>query len=241
MGAEVRMDGGEVLKRSRRVRHNEEAALRLVKKHTTIPVPKVYDSEYKIVDSLPYGQIWMEHLQGSPLDKIWDTLEDSAKKKISNELWGFVQQLRRIPKPSSLRHLYQCGADGSACQDVLLEDLKSLLEPLLSDDALRKRINECYLDYNGGSYGENLMDYLPHLDQSVFTHADLAPRNVLVDDRGEITGLIDWEFAGWYPDYWEYAKTQVQWLAEDFEVWMDQTKPRDWNITGIHKAKRVLF
>ncbi|KAI0425487.1 kinase-like protein [Xylaria sp. FL1042] len=241
MGAEVRMDDGEILKRGRRVRQNEEAALHLVKKYTTIPVPKVYDSEYKTVDSLPWGQIWMEHMPGSPLDKIWDTLEDSAKENICNELWGFVEQLRRIPKPPSLGHLYQCGADGSACRDRLLEDLRSPPEPLLSDDLLRKRINERYLYFNGGSYGENLMDYLPHSDQSVFTHADLAPRNVLVDDRGKITGLIDWEFAGWYPDYWEYAKTQVQWLAEDFMVWMNQTKPQDWNIIGIHKAKRVLF
>ncbi|KAI0803601.1 kinase-like domain-containing protein [Xylaria sp. FL0064] len=183
----------------------------------------------------------MEHLPGSPLDKTWDTLQDSAKENICNELWGFVEQLRRILKPPTLKHLYQCGADGSACQDVLLEDLRSPPEPLLSDDMLRERINELYLHCNGGSYGENLMDYLPHSDQSVFTHADLAPRNIMVDDRGKITGLVDWEFAGWYPDYWEYAKIWSQWGAPDFVAWMDRTKPQDWDITGIKKAKRVLF
>ncbi|KAI0860633.1 kinase-like protein [Xylaria cubensis] len=243
MGAEVRLHCDEILKRGGRVTHNEEAALCIVRKYTTIPVPEVYEGEYTTgVDGLPWGQIWMERLQGSPLDKVWDTLEDSAKERICNELWGFVKQLReKIPKPSSLQHLYQCGADGSSCKDVLLEDLRSPAEPLLSDDSVRSRINERYLHFNGGSYGENLMDYLPHSDRSVFTHADLAPRNVLVDDCGNITGLVDWEFAGWYPDYWEYAKTQVQWLAEDFMVWMDRTRPQDWNITGIHKAKRVLF
>ena len=25
-------------------------------------------------------------------------------------------------------------------------------------------------------------------------------------DGERITGIIDWEFAGWYPEYWEYTK-----------------------------------
>jgi len=28
----------------------------------------------------------------------------------------------------------------------------------------------------------------------------------MVSDEGRITGIIDWEYAGWYPEYWEYAK-----------------------------------
>ncbi len=43
----------------------------------------------------------------------------------------------------------------------------------------------------------------------VFTHADLNPFNILVQgDR--IIGLIDWEFSGWYPHYWEYTSA---WLS----------------------------
>ncbi|KAK6856449.1 hypothetical protein PG995_006636 [Apiospora arundinis] len=38
----------------------------------------------------------------------------------------------------------------------------------------------------------------------VFTHGDLNPSNIFV--RGdEVVGIIDWETAGWYPDYWEYT------------------------------------
>lgn len=54
-----------------------------------------------------------------------------------------------------------------------------------------------------------------------FSHADLAPRNIMVDAKeGKITGIIDWEFGGWYPEYWEYTKMHYapkpqweQWLA----------------------------
>ena len=39
----------------------------------------------------------------------------------------------------------------------------------------------------------------------VFTHGDLAPRNITVQD-GKIVGVVYWEDAGWYPEYWEYVK-----------------------------------
>ncbi|CZT14630.1 uncharacterized protein RCC_00602 [Ramularia collo-cygni] len=39
----------------------------------------------------------------------------------------------------------------------------------------------------------------------VFTHADLSPRNIIVRD-GRICALLDWEYSGWYPEYWEYIK-----------------------------------
>ena len=52
----------------------------------------------------------------------------------------------------------------------------------------------------------------------VMTHGDLHPRNIMVswEDGGEggvaaaenvrVTTIIDWEFAGWYPEYWEFVK-----------------------------------
>lgn len=42
-----------------------------------------------------------------------------------------------------------------------------------------------------------------------FTHADLAARNILVKD-GHLAGIVDWEFAGWYPEYWELVATEMQ-------------------------------
>ncbi|KAK6517980.1 hypothetical protein TWF506_005148 [Arthrobotrys conoides] len=36
----------------------------------------------------------------------------------------------------------------------------------------------------------------------VFTHHDLAPRNMIVDPKGDLW-LIDWDYAGWYPVYFD--------------------------------------
>jgi aminoglycoside phosphotransferase (APT) family kinase protein len=37
---------------------------------------------------------------------------------------------------------------------------------------------------------------LPHSELSVFTHGDIALRNILVDEQNNVTGVIDWEYAG---------------------------------------------
>jgi aminoglycoside phosphotransferase len=53
--------------------------------------------------------------------------------------------------------------------------------------------------------------------RTVFSHGDLAPRNILVKD-GRVVGIIDWETAGWYPEYWEYARLKRSNLdAPDWE------------------------
>ncbi|KAG9231243.1 kinase-like domain-containing protein [Amylocarpus encephaloides] len=38
----------------------------------------------------------------------------------------------------------------------------------------------------------------------VLTHHDLAPRNILLDRRNQ-NWLVDWDFVGFYPEYFEYA------------------------------------
>ncbi|KAL4786500.1 hypothetical protein BJX76DRAFT_321049 [Aspergillus varians] len=38
-----------------------------------------------------------------------------------------------------------------------------------------------------------------------FTHGDFKAHNILVGDDGHLTGFIDWESGGWYPEYWEFT------------------------------------
>lgn len=39
----------------------------------------------------------------------------------------------------------------------------------------------------------------------VFTHGDFKAHNILVDDEGHLSGFLDWESAGWCPEYWEFT------------------------------------
>jgi hypothetical protein len=41
----------------------------------------------------------------------------------------------------------------------------------------------------------------------IFAHADLSWENILLDPTtGFITGIVDWEMAGFWPEWWEYRK-----------------------------------
>ena len=68
---------------------------------------------------------------------------------------------------------------------------------------------------------------LPQSSLSVFTHADIAARNIMVDESHHITGILDWEAAGWYPDYWEYANIMRPACRHgDWQEWMRHTAPQ---------------
>ena len=50
--------------------------------------------------------------------------------------------------------------------------------------------------------GEIIRAHRSKQHRTMFTHGDLAPRNILVRD-GKIVGIVDWETAGWFPESWE--------------------------------------
>lgn len=232
---------GIVRKTGDRVTRNEEAALRLVKEHTDVPVPDLISSNYFTKGGRECGTLLMELAEGAPLDSLWDGFDNNTKKRICHDIWRVVAQLRRIPRPPALDDLYLCGANGSLTVDVLIRDTNETGTPILTDEDLRACIYERYLRFNGGSYPEYLPDILPRSSISVFTHGDLTPRNILINGTGQISAILDWEGAGWYPDYWEFANMMKPSNDLDWMKWMDRMKPIEWDIMGIAKARRVLF
>lgn len=75
----------------------------------------------------------------------------------------------------------------------------SLPGSLLNDDPVRVRIHKIYYEANGRKYKDKLPNMLPQSDASLFSHADIAPLNIMFDEKSfKIAGIIDWERAGWY-------------------------------------------
>ena len=83
-----------------------------------------------------------------------------------------------------------------------------------------------------------MVDTLPKLSlfqnlpsNIVLTHYDLSPRNILVD-HGEhesgplkITGIVDWEFAGFFPFEEEFLNTELEndddWPGRSYQTFLD--------------------
>ena len=169
---------GVIRKRGRRVTRNERAALRIVKTYTNVPVPEVLLARWFFEDGEEVGSILMERIEGHTLKSVWDSFDSATKERMCFDIWAVIEQLRQIPKPPGA---YQFGADGSASHDVLLKDLEIPPRPIADDAALRARINERYLHYNGGSYQE-------HLPVHHIRYATRIRRCVLTSFQWELDG-----------------------------------------------------
>jgi thiamine kinase-like enzyme len=63
---------------------------------------------------------------------------------------------------------------------------------------------------------------------TVYTHADLQPKNVMLEQKGlcedgspdYLITLIDWDLAGWYPEYWNYCNSTV--YCQSRLDWLEQ-------------------
>ncbi|KAK6530350.1 hypothetical protein TWF694_003706 [Orbilia ellipsospora] len=79
----------------------------------------------------------------------------------------------------------------------------------------------------------------------VFTHSDLTPRNVLVDRHtGKITGIVDWDSAGWCVDWWEGVKGVYGWNDRTFARRRDDTgkgKQRNVRDEGLMETWKGLL
>jgi hypothetical protein len=123
--------------------------------------------------------------------KRWDNLDEKTKEYVCRQIWAWISKICDIQRPLKLKGVFQCAADGSPTGDPLIEDLQKPARPLMSDTELRARIYECYFHFGGRRFEHQLPDMLPRSNSSVFTHADIVPRNTMIDEQNKITGILE--------------------------------------------------
>ncbi|KAL4922709.1 kinase-like domain-containing protein [Aspergillus aurantiobrunneus] len=185
--------------------------MEFVSENTAIPVPKGYCSFVR----KNRAYIVMERIQGEEVPSAWRKLNESSRKGIYDQLQRMIKELRSLEPPKA-QGVSSCV--GGSLRDSRIPRSRPRSGPFES-------VNEFHLW---------LRDYLQPFEHStwemaakqdgpwpppVFTHGDLDPFNVLIRD-GKVVGIIDWEFSGWYPHYWEYT---TAWLGNATRTgWRDQ-------------------
>jgi hypothetical protein len=149
----------------------------------------------------------MSTVPGVTLHSAWAEFDDTTKSRICQDVWDLIAQIRGVPRLEHLGAGMYSTADGSPCLDPLVGSYSDIAPPPFDDQTLRDRRYERYVANNGLSYRDpfDLRDILPRSDISVFTHGDIGPLNIMVDETGHISGLLDWKSSGWFPHYWEMA------------------------------------
>ena len=114
------------------------------------------------------------------------------------------------------------------------------IEPFrtIEDFHLRLRRN-VPLDKCKEVFGEEVYQCHRNIYRTAFAHADICARNIILN-RANVPILLDWEFAGWWPQYWEYTKSYFT-MFEDLPSWLHLVdecfKPYPLEL----KAERVLW
>lgn len=183
---------------------NEFNALQMVRRYTAIPAPEPLDvisPPWDMDDphSSPRAYLLITRVSGVPLWRCQDVLSDRGCAQIAMDMKDYLSQLRHIPKTAN-PDMAICNTLGEACRDPRIcgeqpvgpfPDEAAFSQMLrFSDDPSRRR------------------------HKIVFTHADLNPRNILVGQITKsdgstdwrVTGIVDWETGGYYPEYWDCTK-----------------------------------
>ncbi|MCJ1340953.1 hypothetical protein MMC09_006249 [Bachmanniomyces sp. S44760] len=166
------------------------ATVNYVRENTTIPVPAeaiCWQDEHSHFSL-------MKRIPGESLKEVWFRLSTEEKKSCAREVVEYLVQLRTLTASSPQT------IDGAPVRNVLLADFKPVVT--LEDKAAWWAQVEKY--FRGGiDRGERLRALHPgHAAPYVLTHGDLNTGNIMICD-GHVSGIIDWDTAGYYPDWWE--------------------------------------
>ncbi|KAI9759965.1 MAG: hypothetical protein M4579_001998 [Chaenotheca gracillima] len=195
---------GLVLKCSERVSVEEYLSMQMARA-AGMPVPKALCCGYR--KSLGYTSILMTRLPGFELSNSYDTLDVEGEDPWLEELGRCLRAMRMWKSPFGEERICSVAGTSISSQRVPrhqmgpVENERELHEYLLSaasDHAFPSR--EEY--QKTMTLAREILD-MPH--RVVFTHGDFKAHNILIDDDGHLSAFLDWESAGWCPEYWEFA------------------------------------
>ncbi|KAF5710721.1 kinase-like domain-containing protein [Fusarium mundagurra] len=178
----------------------EANTMQFVANKTSIPVPKVHCSfEYK-------GRVYilMERIRGQDLSQDWTQRSEDSKARILAQMKTFITELRSIPPPEGVG---VANVDGGPVFDQRLPD-KSFWGPFATIQEFHRELRRGLELQDGEEAFPGLRELVEFhngpWEGPVFTHGDLSSLNIMAVGN-TVTGILDWESAGWMPPYWEYT------------------------------------
>ncbi|KAF8900267.1 kinase-like domain-containing protein [Gymnopilus junonius] len=205
--------------------HNEIKLLQWLRKRTKIPLPT-------ILAVGPYYTI-QEKLPGSTLAYHWHHLSEPAKDHFIFAYVAILSQLFHLQAPHGIGSASFDDVSGSNTLAVgpllaanpsystpkvidtisgyvgfLFSVKREAIKEMKPEDIQRAESTLSFIERKVTSVTQTISDST--LLRCVLTHADPHGYNILVDDDGNITGLLDWEF--------NYIQPAI--LAIDYPLWL---------------------
>ncbi|KAE8404639.1 phosphotransferase enzyme family-domain-containing protein [Aspergillus pseudonomiae] len=137
-----------------------------------------------------------KRIKGKTLEQAWPTLSESQKTAIADQVVQVRKKLRSLTSESIQT------VDHGPCEPALL----------FPDRAPHGRFHSDLELWNAIT----IMLRHPPCEPYVLTHCDLNLGNLIVRD-GALVGILDWEFAAYYPVWYEYVSASWGWTEDDAE------------------------
>jgi aminoglycoside phosphotransferase (APT) family kinase protein len=177
----------------------------------------------------------MERIPGEELLKVWSGMSEEIMEGVFAQLKRIFQELRAL-KPLQGTGVESCA--GGSLYDSRIPYGKPRFGPFKTIQRFRSWLRrdlkpEDLKDREKDQDWHDLQDMMSKQDGPFpplcFTHGDLNPFNILVRE-GNVVGIIDWEFPGWYPHYWEHTSawfgnvTKTEWQGKLDQI-LDKPHP----------------
>jgi aminoglycoside phosphotransferase (APT) family kinase protein len=208
-----------VVKSGRRIHLEEKDALDLAAE-LNIPAPRVHEAS-----TAPDGivSIRMDFIEGESLEELWPTMSEEERQDICRQLREILVAMQSAKSNT--------GVIGS-CKGGQFRECRRMGEytggPYQDEAGFNKYIANV-ISTTPTDIRDALHSQLRTDHRIVFAHGDLSQHNILIKDM-KISGLIDWEYGGWFPEYWDYVKF--------FEI---SSKNRDWREYAKYIFPRTYF
>ncbi|KZT53996.1 aminoglycoside phosphotransferase [Calocera cornea HHB12733] len=201
------LPGGVVAKST--TRREYEALVMLNSLDPSLPVPHLLDCillpehTRRYFNCGPTGLeednviLLMTRLPGTPLGSRLAKFSEAQVTRLTKQLASVFDRLKQLQPPNGSI----CGLDGRPCVSYLMS--LEAFGPFDSLAAFNAWMMEC-AQSRINITERALPDRLDNA-KTRFVHGDLNPRNILADDDGNLTGVIDWECAGYMPEHWDPA------------------------------------
>jgi len=169
--------------------HTEVAVLTRVAEIENLPVPRIlaYDPTHSLISS---DYFFMEHISGTPLNKIKSTLTPEELRAIEKELGEYSRMINNCRS----KEFGSFGLEEKR-KKTWREAFQAMIEDVLTDG--EEAGVDLSIPYSviRSEMARN-MSALDEVTEACLVHWDLWDGNVFVHD-GRITGIIDFERAFW--------------------------------------------
>lgn len=223
---------GDLTGPAKEVLESQVQTINYIREHADIPVPEVFHFDTTAQSEIGAPYIAMSYISGKPVSHLWfdttgNTSLEDRRRNILKQLAQAMSQLNRL-------HFDKIGSLVTSCHDLgpcydwdETEDgmvTVSSSGPFLKTTSFLKNswaptnVKSPYA-IGAAKVLEEMLPLLPHSSEYVLALPDYDSQNVMADEEGNVTGILDWDNVQTVPRFIGCLR-YPGWITRDWEPLM---------------------